>query len=127
MGEIGDITPNKVSQGITEAALDYALIELQRTDARAWSKAEGATNLRLGLTCVMVGTNGINGLNAADSMAAIVSGVFAANRLLRQRDLFRQVRIEEVQFIELYEDLAIEAAHAARDLETQLGFCRSRG
>ena len=54
------------------------------------------------------------------SVAAIVQGALEANRALRMQGLWNRVRIDVVEFIELYEDIAIQAIHAATNMAERL-------
>ncbi|MCB0112186.1 MAG: CHAT domain-containing protein, partial [Caldilineaceae bacterium] len=65
---------------------------------------------------MLIGTSGGNALSVEGSVDAIVRGALQANRVLRQRKLWDRVRIDAVEFIECYEDKAIEAAHAVQRL-----------
>jgi len=64
----------------------------------------------------MLGTYGGNALTVESSLAAVVQGAIQANRALQAQNLWDRVRIDEVEVIELYEDMAIQAIHAAHDL-----------
>ena len=65
---------------------------------------------------MLIGTNGGHALSVESSVAAIVKGAVLANRVLRDQNLWKRVRIDEVQFVELYEDIAAHIAQIVRDL-----------
>lgn len=113
LGEIGAITPDIVSRGIAAAALRYALMvaECAEQDSaqRSWRSAA--------FSSLLIGTNGGQALSIESAIAAIVQGALQANRTLRERGLWERVRIDQVEFIELYEDIATRAAYVVRDLE----------
>ena len=110
LGEVGEISADKVRRGITAAALRYALARLRRADP-------DSDRLSLGISALLLGTYGGNALSVRDSVEAIADGVVQANHALRAQQLWDRVRIETVEFIELYEDLAIQAAHEIIELE----------
>ena len=69
---------------------------------------------------MLVGTNGGSTGTLADSILAIVRAAIDANRGLRSGGLLDAVRIDAVEFIELYEDTATRAAHVIADLPVPL-------
>jgi pimeloyl-ACP methyl ester carboxylesterase len=116
LGEAGAITPEIVRVGIREALLKYALALIEEpcveaTDA--WRSAAFST--------LLIGTSGGSALSVADSVSAIVQGALEVNRILRERKLWDRVRIDAIEFIELYEQVAVAAVRAARDLAERLG------
>jgi len=112
LGEIGSIKAEKVRRGITAAALRYALSQLRRAQMPD-------EHLSLGITSLLLGTYGGSALTVRESVQAVLDGVVQANLALRSQQLWSRVRIETVEFIELYEDLAIQAAHELLELEAR--------
>jgi hypothetical protein len=112
LGEIGSIKAEKVRRGITAAALRYAISQLRRAQ-----KAD--EHLSLGISSLLLGTYGGSALTVRESIQAVLEGVVQANLALRSQQLWSRVRIETVEFIELYEDLAIQAAHEVLELEAR--------
>lgn len=112
LGEVGEIKAEKVRCGITTVALRYALL-------KARSAPPQDECLVLGISALLLGTYGGNALSVRDSVEAVVEGVARANLELRNNKLYDRVRIEYVEFIELYEDLAIQAAHELIELESR--------
>ncbi|MET0646029.1 MAG: CHAT domain-containing protein [Pyrinomonadaceae bacterium] len=133
LGEVGEITPAIVRRGVTSAALRNALAVFDESralkEARAARAAEvvaegvesvegsaesGARKwVSAGFSSLLLGTYGGNALDIGTSVAAIVEGAIQANLALRAQGLWDEVRVDEVQIVELYEDVAIEAVHAA--------------
>jgi pimeloyl-ACP methyl ester carboxylesterase len=107
LGEIGDLTSHDLSRSVTEGAVDYALRQLERQGA----PSDGGP-LGIELSPLLIGSSGDSGLGIPTSVDSILRGVVRANRILADRDLSHLVRIEQVQFIERHEDLAVEAARA---------------
>jgi tetratricopeptide (TPR) repeat protein len=110
LGEVGEIGTDKVRRGVAAAALRYALGRLR-------SAGPEADRLSLGISALLLGTYGGNALSVRDSIEAIAEGVVQANHALRAQKLWDGVRIETIEFVELYEDLAIQAAHEIIKLE----------
>jgi tetratricopeptide (TPR) repeat protein len=69
---------------------------------------------------MLIGVSGGRAISIADSVNAIVRGAVEANRVLRRRTLIDKVRIDQIEFVEIYEDAAIEAVHAAAALKDSL-------
>ena len=60
---------------------------------------------------VIIGT-GAGGLPVGDALEAILRAAVAANRRLAEQELDSRVLIDRLEFLELYEDVAIAAADA---------------
>jgi CHAT domain-containing protein len=117
LGEVGQITPEMLTARVTTAALRYALMLADSLKKDAGETGWEAANF----SPVLIGTSGGRSLNIDASITAIVKGALLANRSLRDLKLLDRVRIEEIEFIELYEDIATYAAHVVKRLETTLG------
>jgi hypothetical protein len=114
LGEVGRITAEKVRAGMTGVALDLALARKQTTGRTVDELVS------VGISSVLLGTYGGNALSVRNSIAAILDGIVQANRTLRSAIPSGQVRIDQVEFVELYEDLAIQAARELTRLEERL-------
>lgn len=107
LGQVGDLSPARLETGARDALLEYALrLQTYRSTARG---AAPAGRVNASVCCLMVGT-GANSLQLRDSLEALLRGALAANRKLEDAKLDQQVLIDHIEFIELYEDLAIAAA-----------------
>lgn len=111
LGEIGEIRADVVRQGVTTAALEYALA-LAECPARASESGVRSA----AFSTLMIGTYGGHALTVDESVEAILTGVVNANRILQAQKLWDKVRIDKVELVELYEDVAIQAIHAAHRL-----------
>ena len=112
LGEVGEITADKVRGAVTEAALRYLL---QRSDmARS-----GVERPPAGLSFLLIGTGGGNALRVAESVRAIIRGVLEANHALLADDHRPEALLGEIQIVELYESTAARALHALRSLDPQ--------
>ncbi len=129
LGQVGSLTASKLETGVRDALLEHALAAAQRErEAQAQKRAaadedaQPAPAYRAAYSCLLVGT-GANHLLARDAIEAIVRGALAANRRLEESQLDGQVLINRLEFVELFEDVAIGAAKdlvamaAAREFE----------
>lgn len=108
LGHVGSVTPEIIRRGVAAAALRYALQVVEETEANATTWRSAA------ISAVLVGTNGGNGISIEDSIAAVVRGAIDANRTLRRQEQWNAVRIDAIEFVELYEQRAIESVYAAQ-------------
>lgn len=108
LGQVGELTPVLLQSGVTSALLDYALQLSQWPDNRF---GEAGAPRSAAVSCLLVGT-GAGGMSTSDSMEAILRGAADANQRLMQADLDNRVTIDRLEFLELYEDLALIAADA---------------
>jgi CHAT domain-containing protein len=113
LGQVGQITPGLLSTGVRDALLDYALRIAQWPDER-FGPAGSPRAARI--TALLVGS-GAGGTAVGDSIRAILRGVVDANTRLVDAELDNQVLIDRLEFLDVYEDVAIAAADA---LETVL-------
>ena len=114
LGEVGEITPEKVRRSMLDACVRYALMRSEDP------KDLGDLPRSAAFSSMLIGISGGRAISVTDSVKSIVLAAVEANRVLRRRNLWDRVRIDEVEFIELYEHLAIRAAHAAADLPQTL-------
>jgi len=112
LGQVGELSPGRLEAGVRDLLLDYALQLLQR-DALARKGAprdqDKDGRISASLSSLLVGT-GASSLSPQESMEAVLRGALAANRKLEDAQLDQQVLIDGVEFVELFQDLAIGAA-----------------
>ncbi|MBS0552069.1 MAG: CHAT domain-containing protein, partial [Proteobacteria bacterium] len=106
LGQVGELTPGLLEAATRSALLDYALQVAQWADDRF---GPAGSPRRASVTCLLVGT-GAGGMPVRDSIEAMLRGAVAANARLVEAELDGQVTIAEIEFLELYEDVAINAA-----------------
>ena len=111
LGVVGEISAQKVRNGVASVAIDHALYVKEKQGAAPDEP------LSIGISSVLLGTYGGNALSVRNSIAAILDGVVQANRTLRSRNLSDRIRIDQIEIVELYEDLAIQASHELAQLE----------
>jgi tetratricopeptide (TPR) repeat protein len=101
LGPIGSLTPGDLNRAVSKALRRYALAA---RESRMLPAGE------MGISMVLIGT-GEGGLKTADAIAALLDALKYANVMLGD-DGFT-----DVEFIELYRDRAIAAAHALARLQ----------
>ncbi len=108
LGQVGEISPNRLTSGIRDALLEYALEIAQWPDARFGPAGKSRS---ANVTSLLVAT-GAGGMSVRDSVAAILRGAVAANRKLVESGMEDRVLIDRVEFMELYESVALTAARS---------------
>jgi len=96
LGSPGDLTPYHLGETLRDAFIQYTL------------NREGQS--RVGLSCLLIGAQS---LRIEDSVSEIVRGVLEANHALSQ---LGGPYLNELEFIERYQDRALEALEVLRDL-----------
>lgn len=113
LGRPDALTPGSLREGMTRAALEYALA-LVNDQLRSPPAAAGQDGgpIKAQLSCLLVGSGGASGLTVRNVILALLGGIGAANRRLAEHDLANRVWIDEVEFLELWLDRATQAAEA---------------
>jgi pimeloyl-ACP methyl ester carboxylesterase len=112
LGQVGQLTTGLLHTGVSSALLDYALQVSQWPDGR-FGDSDSPRNASV--TCLLVGTSA-GGISIGNSVEAILRGAVDANEQLMRADLDNLVTIDRVEFLELYEDMALAAAGAMRSI-----------
>jgi pimeloyl-ACP methyl ester carboxylesterase len=111
LGEVGEVRADIVRHGITTAALRYALLQAERPARPGETGYHSAA-----FSSLLIGTYGGHALTVAESVEAIIEGAVQANRILQAQGLWDRVRIDKVELVEIYEDMAIQAIQTAHRL-----------
>ena len=111
LGDVGDLTPEKLARLVANAAVRHAVRVADTSSGTGWASAAMST--------LFIGTDS-GSITIADSIRSIVRGVLEANRRLRATKLWERVRIDHLQFVELFEDVAEQAAHIVNALPEML-------
>ena len=111
LGKIGELRPSLLESTVRGALLDLALRAAQWPDKRF---GEAGRPRSAAISCLLVGT-GDGGVPLGDSVKAILNAAVDANAALVAKQLNDQVLIDRLEFIELYEDVAIGATNALRE------------
>ena len=115
LGKVGDLTTQRLREVLSQALKSYALRMLQSSPAGLGKP------IAANFSTVLIGTDGGAFGAVPDSVHTIVRAAIDANRALREARVIDDVRIAEIEFIELYEDIAIRAAQVVTDLPGPLG------
>ena len=122
LGQVGSLSPGGLSRAVSRGVRSYALA-LCECEAHKGAPAGGT--LAAGISTLLVGTNE-GGISVEDGATAILRGVAHANQSLAQTEYGERVRIDEVEFVELYEDRAIQTARGLarvrQDVQLARGF-----
>lgn len=108
LGAVGKLSYGELTASVTRGALKYAVAV---SECRPSNKRASAP-----LSCLLIST-GAGGLLVEDALPAILRGIVHANHALNESGLGARVRIDKVQFIELYEDRALTAAHVLQQID----------
>jgi len=119
LGQAGALSPQKLSNTFTTALLEYAVKFSESRTAPA-DKKEGRP-MSIEFATLLVGA-GEGGLGVADCIGAILNSVVRANRALVQMEAGYRMRIAAVQFIELYQDRAVQAVKELLPFQDQSEF-----
>src|ERR1044071_2446001 len=97
LGKVGELTAKHLRQTVSKALRRYAFL---RYESRA--KTEELP-VPANFSSLLVGSDGGALGSLSDFIHAIVRAALDANRALRDAGIFDKVRIEEIEFVELYE------------------------
>jgi CHAT domain-containing protein len=111
LGEMGEINADVVRLGITTAALRHAISIAEQGVSTSTGEYRSAA-----FSSLLIGTYGGNALRVKESVAAIIQGAISANRTLYLQGMWDRARIDEIEIVEIYEDVAIQAVRAAHKL-----------
>ena len=110
LGQVGELSPGRLMRATTRGARKLVLA-IKECDPTKGARPD--SNDAMGITALLVGS-GAGGLPVDECVTQILRGVADANRALTDSEALRGVWIREVELIELFEDRAIQAAHALR-------------
>ncbi len=123
LGRVGELTPGRLASALEHALTTYGaewVARIRRERQRASQPVSGDV-VHIAVTSLLVGS-GEGGVALADSVKAITRAIASANRRLGATgdpaagSPALAVRISRLDIVELYEDRAIEAAHALQRL-----------
>ncbi|MEO8753363.1 MAG: CHAT domain-containing protein [Casimicrobiaceae bacterium] len=109
LGAVGELAPANLASTFEHAVLAYVVALLESDSQRADG---GPTEARI--TTLLIGT-GWNAMAVRDSVAAILRGALRASAALARSEYKDRVRITQLEFMEMYEDRAIQAVRALRN------------
>lgn len=110
LGQIGGLSPGLLEDSIRGALLDFTLKVAYWPDERFGADGRPRS---AAITCLLIGT-GAGGVPVGDALEAILRAAVSTNQALAAQELDNRVLIDRLEILELYEDVAIEAAEALR-------------
>ncbi|HSB80347.1 MAG TPA: CHAT domain-containing protein [Candidatus Methylomirabilis sp.] len=114
LGRVGELSPGGLASTFARAALAYALAVAEAADTGFQTVAGVPRSAKI--SSLLIGT-GAGGFSVDESVNAILRGVLKANTLLRESRQDTRVIIEELEFVELWRDLAIQAGRSLERVE----------
>ncbi len=120
LGKWGELTPSAVTKAVHQGVMEYCLhINQCRGSAESSMEPAGLT-----INSLLIGSNTSANIAVEDSVNAIVRGVILANHALANRASKEQrsalPRVTHLQFIELYLDVAVDAAKSMHRLAKRI-------
>ncbi len=120
LGAVGTLSVGGLIRAVSRGARTYAI---------AWGEQSGQTEQKEGgrrsacISTLLIGT-GAGGISVDDSVTAILRGIANANQWLEESRYAERVTIDSVEFIELYEDRAIQVAHSLASVRGDIELSR---
>lgn len=114
LGNVGETTPATLAETVARGILRYAFEHRHRDP---FAPKDTPEDLRL--STLLIGSHA-QAMTLRDSLTGVLQGIWRAATLLsRTEGLHNQVRIREVEVVEMWEHRALEAAGALRQLLTR--------
>ena len=117
LGDVGKLTAGALLDSYTHALLDYALLMRDHGKDRTEQQEKAIEQTPLSIATLLVGS-GFGGLQPQDSIMCILRAVKRANKALKKNHQGRNSAIVSVEFIELYEDRAVETIKFVQKIAT---------
>jgi hypothetical protein len=121
IGGAGSLSATALTRAFARALLEYVLEWSERRPANS-EMATTTDNPTLGVSSLLIGT-GEGGISVSEAVAALLRGVADANASLVSTSV--RERIGEIEFIELWEDRALQAMGALAVLQPDAEFARA--
>lgn len=114
LGDFGKLTKGDLEKTFTHGLIDLAMKHCEKGDhcRKGSNQVDRST---IGISTVLIGSR-YSGLSLHESILSILSAVSNANKILQTNEVCEIKRITNVEFIELYEDIAISAARIVNEL-----------
>ncbi len=109
LGRVGELSPAGLSGSFARALSAFVLEVSGSSDERFGAKSGGPRSARI--TALLIGT-GAGGISVEESVNAILRGTLKVSELLQESDLDKRVILDEVEFVELWQDIALQAGKA---------------
>ena len=112
LGPVGSLSAAQLTRSFARALLEYALERSKQARVGAEDRCQ------LGVSALLIGT-GAGGMSVADSVYALIRGAVRANETLAATE--QAERISTLEFVELWEDRAVQALEELHMLSEQAG------
>ncbi|MCB1825190.1 MAG: CHAT domain-containing protein [Candidatus Competibacteraceae bacterium] len=116
LGELGTLCTATLAEAVRNGVLRYLM---QLVDREGDLRIDRGEVTEVGLATLLLGYNSTAHISIEDSVSTIVRGVMVANRQFAET-MDIPLRVGRLEFIELYQDVAISAAYAVRDIGDRL-------
>ncbi|MFM9984964.1 MAG: CHAT domain-containing protein [Flavobacteriales bacterium] len=111
LGSAEEINSSRIEKAVSQAVIKYVL----HLQDNALSNGTGLS--KVGLSMILMGS-GYIGLSVQQALQTTITGVNKANEALRSRGIETGL-VEELEFIEIFEDKAIQAFHDLKRMQTR--------
>lgn len=118
LGEVGKLSPGRLLRAVSRGARAYSIARIECSQA---INGKGTT---AGISALLVGT-GAGGVSVQDAVTAILRGIIEANHSIAESGRPNCPPIEEVEFVEIFEDRAILAARTLGRLRNDPDIARA--
>ncbi|MEI6827994.1 MAG: CHAT domain-containing protein [Desulfuromonadales bacterium] len=118
LGNVGELSLGRLLRAVSRGVRSYLVSRAECPQVKSGTAGSA------GISAILVGT-GAGGISLQDSVAAVLRGVIDANRCIEESGHNEYTHIEEVEFVELYEDRAINAVRALTGLRSAPDISRS--
>lgn len=130
LGEFGKLSAGDISNTVRAGVLRLLLHAADRQSEQRPDPATAREPLALRLASVLIGYNSTTHISVDESVMAITLGVLEANQQFAERTPPERpaARIASLEFVEIYQDVALTGARSVANLPTTLARqCRALG
>jgi len=118
LGKVGELSPAALATSFARALSAYVL-EIAESSNERFHSAQGVPRSAK-ITSLLIGT-GAGGITVEESVNAILRGALKVSDLLQDTGRNNDVSIEELEFVELWQDVAIQAGRALEKVKDDPG------
>lgn len=116
LGEVGKLTSGVLTASFIRAMMDYSLKIREELERNPPDDAQMIGDcFPVHVATLLIGTVGGGSVTLADSITAILRAIVQSNQALDKSEQGVRLRLQVVEFVELYEDRAVEAARLVQD------------
>lgn len=115
LGEVGKLTLNALTASFNRAMLAYAMHLRSLLEQQPPKNLAEGEAVPVHIASLLLGTVGGGSMTLADAITAIFRAIASANQTLQKTERGLRLRLQSLDFIELYEDRAVEAARLVQD------------